>query len=270
MRAKSKQWKTRYDHWLKDYEKIKAAAVKPSFWIDQNAVGDLDKKVVDSYQKFKEKNINIKVTTKKSFGMVLMSVKKLTLGYKEPVFENLNFSIKEGQRLFIKGKNGAGKSTLVKTILSLSKNKQPQATILDGNIKLNQDLRIGEYEQEIDHKYLDMTLENAIRKSYEDKNAPITDQEIYKLLAQYLFNPRLEGKQKIRELSGGQKARFQLIKMFVGNPNLLILDEPTNHLDLPSIEELENSLTKFSGGILYISHDTYFIKRMGGDTIELS
>lgn len=269
MRAKSKQWKTRYDHWLRDYEKIKAAAVKPSFWIDQNAVSDLDKKVVDSYQKFKEKNININVTTKKSFGMVLMSVKKLALGYKEPVFENLTFSIKEGQRLFIKGKNGAGKSTLVKTILSLSKNQKPQATVLDGNIKLNADLRIGEYEQEIDHKYLDMTLEDAVRKSYEDKNAPITDQQVYKLLAQYLFNPRLEGKQKIRDLSGGQKARFQLIKMFVGDPNLLILDEPTNHLDLPSIEELENSLTKFSGGILYISHDTYFIKKMGGDTIEL-
>jgi len=70
-------------------------------------------------------------------------------------------------------------------------------------------------------------------------------------------------------LSGGQKARFQLIKMFVGDPNLLILDEPTNHLDLPSIEELENALEKFAGGILYITHDTYFIKRMGGKVIEI-
>lgn len=269
MRAKSKAWKIRYDHWLRDYEKLKAATVKPSFWIDQNSVGDLDKKVVDSYQKFKEKNIHINVKEKKHYGMELMSVKKVTLGYEKPVFENLGFMLKEGDRLFIKGRNGAGKSTLVKTILSLSRNQKPKAKILDGEIVLSKDLRVGEYEQEISQKYLDMTLEDAIRRSYEEKNAIITEQDIYKLLSQYLFDPRLEGKQRIRNLSGGQKARFQLIKMFVGNPNLLILDEPTNHLDLPSIEELENSLTKFSGGILYISHDTYFIKKMGGNTVEL-
>jgi ATP-binding cassette, subfamily F, member 3 len=70
-------------------------------------------------------------------------------------------------------------------------------------------------------------------------------------------------------LSGGQKARFQLIKMFANKPNFLILDEPTNHLDLPSIEELENALQDYTGGILFISHDTTFIKKLGGETIEL-
>lgn len=270
MRAKSKAWKTRYDHWLRDYEKIKAQTVKPSFWIDQDSVGDLDKKVVDSYQKFKEKNIHIKVTSDKTFGSELISAKKVTLGYQKPVFENLIFSLREGQRIFIKGRNGAGKSTLVKTILSLSKNEKPQAKIISGEIELSKDLLIGEYEQEIDHKYLDLTLEEAIKNSYREKNVPIAVEDVYKLLSQYLFDPRLEGKQRIRDLSGGQKARFQLIKMFVGNPNLLILDEPTNHLDLPSIEELENSLSKFSGGILYISHDTYFIKKMGGEVVTLN
>lgn len=269
MRAKSKQWKIRYDHWQRDYEKIKAETVKPSFWIDQNSVGDLDQKVVDSYQKFKEKNIQIKVQTKKSYGVELIKIKNLSLAYQEPVFENLNFTLNEGQRLFIKGRNGAGKSTLVKTIMAVSRKQEPRAQRLTGEIVLNSDLRIGEYEQEISQKYLQLTLEEAIRESYEEKGQSIADQDVYKLLAQYLFNPRLEGKQKIIELSGGQKARFQLIKMFVADPNLLVLDEPTNHLDLPSIEELENSLEKFSGGILYISHDTYFIKKMAGEVVEL-
>jgi ATPase subunit of ABC transporter with duplicated ATPase domains len=198
-----------------------------------------------------------------------MAVKNLTLGYEEKVFEDLSFSLREGERLFIKGRNGTGKSTLVRTILSTSKSEKPRAKLLDGEISSNGDVRIGEYEQEIAQKYLDMTLEDAISQAYEEKNKAIDAQLVYKLLAQYLFDPKLDAKQKIRNLSGGQKARFQLIKMFVGDPNLLILDEPTNHLDLPSIEEIENSLEKFAGGILYISHDSYFIKKMGGDVVEL-
>jgi len=79
----------------------------------------------------------------------------------------------------------------------------------------------------------------------------------------------VDGQQKIANLSGGQKARFQLIKMFANSPNLSILDEPTNHLDLPSIEELENALISYQGGILYTSHDSHFINKMAGEQIEL-
>jgi len=269
MRAKSKQWKIRYDHWLKDYEKIKAETVKPSFWIDQNSVESLDKKVTDSYQKFKEKNIKINIKSSGEGGAELIKVTNLSLGYDQPVFENLSFFIKDGSRVFIKGKNGAGKSTLVKTIMALSENKTPQALQLDGRIILDPDLRIGEYQQEINEKYLSLTLDEAVRLSFREKKLDIDSRQINSLLAQYLFEPISDGQQKIINLSGGQKARFQLIKMFIGKPNILILDEPTNHLDLPSIEELENALALFNGGILYISHDTHFIKRMGGNIVEL-
>ncbi len=269
MRAKSKQWKIRYDHWLRDYEKIKAETVKPSFWIDQNSTEDLDRKVVDSYHKFKEKNIKITVATESQHGTELVKVRNLALGYSEPVFTDLNFSLRNNDRIFIKGKNGAGKSTLVKTIMSLSKNQKPKASQLEGEIVLGGDVTIGEYQQEINGKYLSMPLEEAIADCYREKKVAIEDRQIKSLLAQYLFDPIVDGKQKIENLSGGQKARFQLITMFIGGPNLLILDEPTNHLDLPSIEELENALTKFEGGILYISHDTYFIKKMGGKVVEL-
>lgn len=269
MRAKSKAWKIRYDHWLRDYEKIKAQTVKPSFWIDQNSVEDLDKKVVDSYHKFKEKNVKITVSTKTKGESELLVVKRLSLGYDRPVFSDLSFTIKDGDRLFIKGKNGAGKSTLVKTLIALSQNEIPKAKVLSGEIKFDTGVKIGEYQQEIDQKYLQMTLEDGIRISYEEKNVVIDLPTIKKLMSQYLFDPTMEGRQKIVHLSGGQKARFQLIRMFIGEPNLLILDEPTNHLDLPSIEELENALDTFAGGIIYISHDTYFIDRIGGKVVQL-
>lgn len=269
MRAKSKAWKIKYDHWLRDYEKIKAETVKPSFWIDQDSVESLDKKVVDSYHKFKEKNIKINASTKAQHGSELIQVKDVALGYTAPVFEGVHFSVGANSRVFIKGKNGAGKSTLVKTIMSLSRNEKPQAKILQGEIIVDPDVRIGEYEQEISDRYLSLPLEEAILLSYEDKNVPIDLQQVKKLMAQYLFDPKQDGRQQIMHLSGGQKARFQLIKMFVGDPNLLVLDEPTNHLDLPSIEELENALEKFAGGIVYITHDTYFVAKMGGKVVEI-
>ena len=269
MRAKSKAWKIRYDHWLRDYEKIKAATVKPSFWIDQDSVEALDKKVTDSYHKFKQKNITITAHSATTHTADIIQVKNLTLGYDEPVFENLSFSLGGSDRVFVKGRNGAGKSTLVRTILALANQNQPHATQLGGEVVIDPDIRIGEYEQEISTKYLSLPLEEAIILSFQENNVPMTMQEVKKLMAQYLFDPTQDGRQKIKHLSGGQKARFQLIKMFITQPNLLILDEPTNHLDLPSIEELENALEKFKGAILYITHDTYFQKKMGGKTIQL-
>jgi ATP-binding cassette subfamily F protein 3 len=74
----------------------------------------------------------------------------------------------------------------------------------------------------------------------------------------------------VKNLSGGQKARLQLIRMLMPRPNLLILDEPTNHLDLPSIEELENALKNYHGAVLYISHDSYFARNVGGQQVRLS
>jgi ATPase subunit of ABC transporter with duplicated ATPase domains len=270
MRAKSKAWKIRYDHWLREYEEIKAATVKPSFWIDQESTEDLDKKVSESYHKFKEKNISVAINSDKQRITQLLTVKDLALGYDEkPLFSDITFSLRGGEHLFIKGRNGAGKSTLVKTIMSVAKNEVPDATIFDGQITIGTGVRIGEYQQEIDAKYLPLTLEQAIMSVYEANGLPIDDQKIKGTMSQYLFDTKVDARQKIENLSGGQKARFQIIKMLTANPNLLILDEPTNHLDLPSIEELEKSLLSFQGGIIYISHDTYFIEHMGGEVVEI-
>ncbi len=269
MRAKSKDWKIRYDHWLRDYEKLKAETVKPSFWIDQDSKEMLDKEVMDSYHKYKEKNINIKITGNKERINEVLTIRHLSLGYNKPLFKDISFMIRAGERVFIKGRNGAGKSTLVRTIISTYKKETPKATLFEGEIKQGVSLRIGEYEQEISSKYLKLPLGNAIKQAYEDNGLNIEDGNVKRLLAQYLFDPTLEFNQPLESLSGGQKARFQIIKMLSNNPNLLILDEPTNHLDLPSIEELENALQSYDGGVLYISHDNYFIKKMGGTVIEI-
>jgi ATP-binding cassette subfamily F protein 3 len=269
MRAKSKAWKIRYDKWYKEYEKIKAETVKPSFWIDQDSTEDLGRKVSASYDKFKEKNISISFDMKKERASELVTIKNLSLGYKKPLFDTMNLKIADNDRVFIKGRNGAGKSTLVKTILSVYKEQQPKAQIFAGEITCGPILRIGEYEQEISAEYLPLTLGNAIQQVYDEHNIPIDDRKIKSILAQYLFDPAIDEEQRIELLSGGQKARFQIIKMLANQPNLLVLDEPTNHLDLPSIEELENALMEYQGGILYISHDNYFIEKIGGKVIEI-
>lgn len=269
MRATSKAWKTRYDKWLREYEAIQEKTVKPSFWIDQDSIENLGGKVTESYDKFKEKNITISFHDEKHRATELVTVRNLSLGYKKPIFENVNFRIANDNRVFIKGRNGAGKSTLVKTILSQSRGETPKATIYEGEIVLGALLRVGEYEQEINPRFLPMPLGTAIHKVYEENGIEIEDGKIKALLAQYLFDPKIDEMQKIENLSGGQKARFQIIKMLANKPNLLILDEPTNHLDLPSIEELENALQGYKGGILYISHDKSFIEKLGGDVVEI-
>lgn len=87
-------------------------------------------------------------------------------------------------------------------------------------------------------------------------------------MSDYLFTEG-DGKVPVERLSGGQKARFQLIAMLANDPQLLILDEPTNHLDLPSIEELETALGRYSGAIIYVSHDNYFRDKIDGDVLQI-
>ncbi len=145
----------------------------------------------------------------------------------------------------------------------------PAAPILySGNLFLDPQVRVGVYEQEIDERYLTDSLEVAIEKLYLSRDLSISDTKIRQLLADYLFT-EADRMTPLVHLSGGQKARFQIIAMLANDPQLLILDEPTNHLDLPSIEELEMALAKYSGAILYVSHDNYFRQEIGGEVVQI-
>ncbi len=137
-----------------------------------------------------------------------------------------------------------------------------------GDITFDKTMRIGIYEQEVSPTYFPLALQDAIEKMYLDRNLPISTTKIRSLMSDYLFNEG-DGRIPLSKLSGGQKARFQLIAMLANDPQLLILDEPTNHLDLPSIEELETALAKYSGAVLYVSHDGYFRDALGGEVVQV-
>lgn len=244
---------------------------KPTFWIDKESSSSLKKEVVGKYEEYKAKNINVQSGDLDSSSIRLLSIESLSLGYnKEPLFVGLSLDLRSGERQELRGRNGAGKSTLIKSILATSSNIDFQGKVFGGLIDIHPQTRIGLYEQELEDTYLKLNLEEAIRSFYTDIGKNITDTALRSVLSNYLFDPSKDLHQPVSSLSGGQKARLQLIKMFVGDPNLLILDEPTNHLDLPSIEELEEALKNFAGAILYVSHDTYFRKNIGGEVLEIS
>ncbi len=246
---------------------------KPSFWIDQDSASNMTDKLIDAYDKHKAKNIviNTRKRTGAKTSRVLIKATNLSLGYTEiPLFNDISFTVSEGDRLRIHGRNGAGKSTIIKAILNSSENKPLTSTVFNGSIETDQNIKIGLYEQEINSSYLELTLYDAIEGILRQKDLPINDQKIKQLMGEYLFNPMGDAQIVVNSLSGGQKARLQLISMFVNDPDVLILDEPTNHLDLPSIEELENALKQYQGAVIYISHDSFFANKMLGSTILIT
>ena len=246
-------------------------AEKPSFWIDQDSVGELNTKMTAAYQKYKAQNIKVSArTTDSQSARLLVQADKVSLGYGEsPLFSDVSFALHEGERIRLHGRNGAGKTTLVDAIVAKARNKQAASTLFGGHLITERDINLGLYEQEINPKYLPMTLYEALERVLDDNNLPISDQHIRQLLSNYLFNPHSDADMPVERLSGGQKARFQLIRMLVNDPQLLILDEPTNHLDLPSIEELEGALANYSGAVIYISHDSFFAGKLGGTSLEI-
>ncbi len=241
------------------------AKEKPSFWIDKDSVGELDYKAAARYDKFKAKNIRMSIKNEESRSKhVLVRASDVALGYGETIlFEGVNIDLREGEAVELRGRNGAGKTTLISALLG---SKVP--ILFEGELSLDKHARVGIYEQEIDEKYLKDTLEVAIEKLYISRGLSISDTKIRQLLADYLFTDA-DRATPLARLSGGQKSRFQLIAMLANDPDLLILDEPTNHLDLPSIEELETALQKYTGAILYVSHDNYFRDKMGGEVVQV-
>lgn len=249
------------ERFKKMYEVLKTSLDKPSFWIDQDSIEKFDKNIITSYEKYKDKSIVISKNKSGEHKQELLRVTNLSIGYSYPLFTPVTFILSHEDRVLLKGRNGAGKSSLVKSIIAKEKEISP-IKIYTGHIKKSQKLIIGIYEQEISPKFLTMSLFDALLKTYEDANISINQEGIFKLMGTYLFKPQQDKDILIKNLSGGQKARFQIIRMLACNPNLLILDEPTNHLDLPSVEELEKYLINFPGAILYISHDSYFSSKM--------
>lgn len=240
------------------------AVEKPTFWIDKDSVGELDYRAAGRYEKFKTKNIRMSLKNDESRSKhVLVSARSLSLGYDAPLFEGVDIDLREGEAVELRGRNGAGKSTLIKVLLGSS-----EAELWGGELKLDPQARVGVYEQEVSPTYFDIKLHDAIERVYMDKGLTINETKIRQLMSDYLFTES-DGQVPVHRLSGGQKARLQIIAMLANDPQLLILDEPTNHLDLPSIEELETALEKYTGAVLYVSHDNYFRQKIGGEVVQI-
>jgi ATP-binding cassette subfamily F protein 3 len=254
---------------LKERDELEASLKKPNFWIDRESAENMGKKVSDNYDKYKAKNIKIGKSHTGGEAHELLRLEDLQLGYGgKPLFQPINLNLQHGERMQLVGRNGVGKTTLVRAIMEASHGKKPD-TLISGTIAGNNKLQLSVYDQEINPALMPMTLSEAIAQIYYDLKIPTSDEAVMRVMGDYLFNPHYDGNLRIEQLSGGQKARLQIIKMLANNPNLLILDEPTNHLDLPSIEELENALMKYHGALIYVSHDSYFARNLGGSQLTL-
>lgn len=203
--------------------------------------------------------MNIQLEPNVISGNDVLTVTGLTKSFDgTTLFDNINFEIKRGERVALIGNNGTGKTTILKLINGLI---QPDS----GSIYLGAKVSIGYYDQE--HHVLDpdKTLFEEIQDAYPGLN----NTQIRNTLAAFLFTNDDVFKY-IRDLSGGERGRVSLAKLMLSNANLLILDEPTNHLDIVSKEILENALNNYTGTVLYVSHDRYFINATATRILELT
>ena len=191
-------------------------------------------------------------------GKNVLDVTDLTKAYDHRLFSDISFSLRRGDHVAIIGDNGTGKTTILKIINNI-------VTADSGEIKLGTNVCIGYYDQEHHVLHDDKTIFEEISDDF----PTLTNTEIRNMLAAFLFTGDDVFK-PIHNLSGGEKGRVSLAKLMLSEANLLILDEPTNHLDITSKEILENALNNYTGTLLYVSHDRYFINRTADRILELN
>lgn len=191
-------------------------------------------------------------------GEDVLTIKDLSKSFGDNLlFSRLNVSIKRGEHVALIGGNGTGKTTILKIINKLTAKD-------DGVVTLGARVKIGYYDQE--HQVLNMS--NNIFQEISDAYPNLSNTRIRNVLAAFLFTGDDVFKQ-ISDLSGGERGRVSLAKLMLSSANFLILDEPTNHLDIISKEILENAISNYSGTVLYVSHDRYFINKTATRILEL-
>lgn len=191
-------------------------------------------------------------------GNDVLTVEHLSKQFDSQVlFSDISFEIKRGEHVAVIGDNGTGKTTLLKIINQVIAADQ-------GEFTLGSKVTIGYYDQEHHVLHDDKTIFDEISDDYPD----LTNTQIRNTLAAFQFTGD-EVFKEIHTLSGGEKGRVSLAKLMLSEANFLILDEPTNHLDITSKEILEEALNNYSGTILYVSHDRYFINQTASRILEL-
>ena len=219
----------------------------------------LDK--IDRLEKPTELNseIHLQLHPRVESGEDVLKVEHLSKAFdSQQLFSDLNFSVKRGEKVAIIGNNGTGKTTILKIINSVIEADA-------GSFTLGSKVHIGYYDQEHHVLHMEKTLFEEIADDY----PTLTNTEIRNTLAAFLFTGDDVFKQ-IKDLSGGERGRVSLAKLMLSEANFLILDESTNHLDIVSKEILEHALNQYTGTVLYVSHDRYFINQTASRILDLT
>lgn len=191
-------------------------------------------------------------------GNDVLSVENISKAFgSNTLFQNISFEIKRGEHVAIIGDNGTGKTTLLKILNEL-------IAADSGVFKLGTKVKIGYYDQEHHVLHMDKTIFDEISDDYPS----LTNTQIRNTLAAFLFTGD-DVYKLIQDLSGGERGRVSLAKLMLSEANFLILDEPTNHLDIASKEILEKALNEYTGTVLYVSHDRYFINQTATRILDL-
>ena len=188
----------------------------------------------------------------------VITAKKLSIGYDKELCQ-VSFSLRKSDRLAIIGENGIGKSTLLKTLVGILKP-------LGGSFSFGTNVEWGYFDQQRAVKD-DADPEQTVLENFWEEYPSLLREQVRSALGSFLFSQE-EVEKKMGQLSGGEKVRLSLCKMFQTRPNLLILDEPTNHMDIVGKEALEHMLASFSGTVLFVSHDRYFIRQTATGILE--
>ena len=257
-----RQKRINYEKQLKDYEYQQAEIKRLQAIADRfrykptkakMALSKLKKieqmQIIEEPNKYDLKTFHLNFNIKMESGKSVLDVKDLEIGYDKPI-QKVSFNLYKGQKLAIIGENGIGKSTLLKT--------------LNGNIpKIDGSF---EYGYHVDRQYFDQQIEfknpeNTVFDDFYETFPELTTTQIRTILGTFLFSGEDVFK-KIKVLSGGERARLQLCKIFKKGPNLLLLDEPTNHMDIIGKESLESILKEYKGTLIFVSHDRYFVNKI--------
>lgn len=183
-------------------------------------------------------------------GKWVYEAKELKIGYDDRALLELSLRIRRGQKIAVIGDNGIGKSTFLKTVAGL-------IPPIKGTSQLGNNLLVGYFDQQ--SALIDS--EKTVRDHFHELFPALVEKDLRKTLGMYLFGGANASK-RISSLSGGEKSRLVLAELLTGRPNLMILDEPTNHMDIPAKETLESAFKAYTGTMLFVSHDRYFIKQV--------
>lgn len=174
----------------------------------------------------------------------------LKIGYNGKVIKELSLKLRRGQKIGIIGANGTGKTTFLKTVAG-------ELPAVDGKGSLGNNVLLAYYDQQT----ASIQSEDTVLKHFHDLYPAMTEKEVRNTLGMYLFSGQ-DAAKKVSNLSGGEKSRLMLAELITGRPNLMVLDEPTNHMDIKAKETLESAFKAYTGTMLFVSHDRYFISQL--------